>query len=137
MTVWREEIFGPVLSVCSFTTEEEAVRLANDSEFGLAGQWLAYAQGWVCCQAICLVCSRSLFPQVINQVSDLDVWAGWEGIEDTVLRNDWAAHCSMQEETCTGYEPRTHSCNTFNAKHMRMGGASGVPAVRLTAAAEA
>ncbi|MEW5312888.1 MAG: hypothetical protein WDW38_004486 [Sanguina aurantia] len=37
MTVWREEIFGPVLSVCSFTTEEEAVRLANDSEFGLAG----------------------------------------------------------------------------------------------------
>ena len=38
MRVWREEIFGPVLSVCTFTTEEEAVTLANDSEFGLGGE---------------------------------------------------------------------------------------------------
>jgi len=36
MTVWKEEIFGPVLSVMTFSTEEEAVRLANDSRFGLA-----------------------------------------------------------------------------------------------------
>jgi betaine-aldehyde dehydrogenase len=32
---WREEIFGPVLCVQSFDTEEEAVRIANDSEYGL------------------------------------------------------------------------------------------------------
>ncbi|AIO30939.1 aldehyde dehydrogenase family protein [Burkholderia cenocepacia] len=32
----REEIFGPVLSVMSFDTEDEAVRLANDSIYGLA-----------------------------------------------------------------------------------------------------
>ena len=32
----REETFGPVLPVCSFKTEDEAVALANDSEFGLA-----------------------------------------------------------------------------------------------------
>jgi aldehyde dehydrogenase (NAD+) len=37
MTIAREEIFGPVLSVLSFETEEEAIRLANDSEYGLAG----------------------------------------------------------------------------------------------------
>lgn len=36
MRVWREEIFGPVLAACTFSSEEEAVRLANDSEFGLA-----------------------------------------------------------------------------------------------------
>lgn len=36
MRVWKEEIFGPVLSVMTFKTEEEAVDLANDSEFGLA-----------------------------------------------------------------------------------------------------
>ncbi|KAG2525523.1 hypothetical protein BBO99_00002135 [Phytophthora kernoviae] len=36
MRVWKEEIFGPVLSVMTFKTEEEAVALANDSEFGLA-----------------------------------------------------------------------------------------------------
>ncbi len=36
MRVAREEIFGPVLSVLSFKTEEEAIALANDTEYGLA-----------------------------------------------------------------------------------------------------
>lgn len=34
--VAREEIFGPVLSVITFDTVEEAIRIANDSEYGLA-----------------------------------------------------------------------------------------------------
>ena len=34
--LWKEEIFGPVMCCRSFATEDEAVRLANDSEFGLA-----------------------------------------------------------------------------------------------------
>jgi acyl-CoA reductase-like NAD-dependent aldehyde dehydrogenase len=36
MLIMREETFGPVLPICSFKTEDEAVALANDSEFGLA-----------------------------------------------------------------------------------------------------
>lgn len=36
MTIMREETFGPVLPVRSFKTDEEAVALANDSDFGLA-----------------------------------------------------------------------------------------------------
>lgn len=36
MTVAREEIFGPVLSVIAYDTEDEAVAVANDSEYGLA-----------------------------------------------------------------------------------------------------
>lgn len=36
MRVFREEIFGPVAPVFRFTTEEDAVRMANDTEFGLA-----------------------------------------------------------------------------------------------------
>jgi succinate-semialdehyde dehydrogenase/glutarate-semialdehyde dehydrogenase len=36
MLLMREETFGPVLAVAAFQNEEEAVRLANDSEFGLA-----------------------------------------------------------------------------------------------------
>jgi acyl-CoA reductase-like NAD-dependent aldehyde dehydrogenase len=36
MRIMREETFGPVLPVRSFRTEDEAVALANDSEFGLA-----------------------------------------------------------------------------------------------------
>uniref|UniRef100_A0A7R9YSN9 Aldehyde dehydrogenase domain-containing protein n=1 Tax=Chlamydomonas euryale TaxID=1486919 RepID=A0A7R9YSN9_9CHLO len=37
MRVWREEIFGPVLSVMEFDTEADAIALANASEFGLGG----------------------------------------------------------------------------------------------------
>ena len=37
MRLWREEVFGPVLAAMTFKTEEEAVQLANASEFGLAG----------------------------------------------------------------------------------------------------
>lgn len=37
---WREEIFGPVLSVMPFASTEDAVKLANDSDFGLLnGVW--------------------------------------------------------------------------------------------------
>ncbi|MFP4261716.1 MAG: aldehyde dehydrogenase [Halomonas sp.] len=40
MAIGREEIFGPVLAVFGFDSEEEAVRLANDSVYGLAaGLW--------------------------------------------------------------------------------------------------
>jgi aldehyde dehydrogenase (NAD+) len=37
MAIAREEIFGPVLSILSYDTEDEAVALANDSAYGLAG----------------------------------------------------------------------------------------------------
>ena len=37
MTIAREEIFGPVLAVIPYDTEDDAVRLANDSVYGLAG----------------------------------------------------------------------------------------------------
>ena len=36
MRISREEIFGPVLPVIPFDTEEDAVRLGNDTDYGLA-----------------------------------------------------------------------------------------------------
>ncbi len=40
MIIAREEIFGPVLSVIPFDTEEEAIKIANDTDYGLAaGVW--------------------------------------------------------------------------------------------------
>jgi len=40
MKIWQEEIFGPVLSVMQFNDEDEAVRIANDTMYGLAaGVW--------------------------------------------------------------------------------------------------
>lgn len=37
MRVWTEEVFGPALPVMSFTSYEEAIELANDTEYGLSG----------------------------------------------------------------------------------------------------
>ncbi len=37
MTIAREEIFGPVLSIIAYDDEEDAIRIANDSIFGLGG----------------------------------------------------------------------------------------------------
>ena len=51
MRIFREEIFGPVLGVTTFKTEEEALQIANDTPYGLgAGVWtrdgsVAYRMG--------------------------------------------------------------------------------------------
>jgi aldehyde dehydrogenase (NAD+) len=37
MTIAREEIFGPVLSIMPYDSEDEAIRIANDTIYGLAG----------------------------------------------------------------------------------------------------
>jgi acyl-CoA reductase-like NAD-dependent aldehyde dehydrogenase len=37
MTIAQEEIFGPVLSIIPYRDEEDAIRIANDSPYGLAG----------------------------------------------------------------------------------------------------
>jgi aldehyde dehydrogenase (NAD+) len=40
MKIAQDEIFGPVLSVLTFKSEEEAIKIANDSRYGLAGSIL-------------------------------------------------------------------------------------------------
>lgn len=37
-TIYKEEIFGPVLTVLTFDTEEEGIKLANDTSYGLSGE---------------------------------------------------------------------------------------------------
>lgn len=36
MAIWRDEVFGPVLTVTPFDSDDEAIRLANDTAYGLA-----------------------------------------------------------------------------------------------------
>jgi len=54
MTCWKEEIFGPVAAIASFEDEDEAVRLANDSDRGLAGFFFSrdYSQIWRVAKAL-------------------------------------------------------------------------------------
>ena len=47
MAVAKEEIFGPVAPLFRFKTEEEAVRMANDTEFGLAAYFFSKDHGRV------------------------------------------------------------------------------------------
>ena len=35
MKIWKEEVFGPILPIVTFETHEEAISLANDTEYGL------------------------------------------------------------------------------------------------------
>ena len=37
MTIAREEIFGPVLSILAYDSEDDAIRIANDTPYGLSG----------------------------------------------------------------------------------------------------
>jgi len=37
MQVYRDEIFGPVLSIIGYEDEDDAIRIANDSDYGLSG----------------------------------------------------------------------------------------------------
>jgi len=45
MAISKEEIFGPVSAIYKFTTEEEAVQLANDTEYGLAAYFFTQNAG--------------------------------------------------------------------------------------------
>ena len=47
MVMAREEIFGPVAALYRFQTEEEAIKLANDTEYGLAAYFYARDLGRV------------------------------------------------------------------------------------------
>jgi len=44
MTIFQEEIFGPVLCITPFDTEEEAIQLANDTPYGLTNY--VYSRSW-------------------------------------------------------------------------------------------
>jgi aldehyde dehydrogenase (NAD+) len=76
MTIAREEIFGPVLSVIAYESEDEAIRIANDSQYGLHAAVLGTDL-----QRACRVASQIRAGRVvINNMTD-DPQAPWGGFK--------------------------------------------------------
>jgi gamma-glutamyl-gamma-aminobutyraldehyde dehydrogenase len=84
----REEIFGPVLSVIPFDTEEEAVRMANDSPYGLA------ASVWTDNLSCALRVSEALHVGTVsvNTVDALSVQTPFGGMKQSGFGRDLSLH---------------------------------------------
>lgn len=72
MTIAREEIFGPVLSVIAYKIDDYAVRIANDSAYGLQG-WISTAD---LDRGRAIVCRIEAGVVMVNQVFDMFDEAG-------------------------------------------------------------
>lgn len=103
MAIFREEIFGPVASVLRFSSEEEAIRLANDTEYGLAAYFYSRDVGRV------------------DRVSrGLDY--GIVGINDTAISTEVAPFGGVKQSGL-GREGSRHGLDEFlEMKYLCLGG---------------
>jgi betaine-aldehyde dehydrogenase len=100
--LWRDEIFGPVLSVTPFDDERHAIELANDSHFGLAAAVLsdnAERRDRVAAQLVAGIvwanCSGPAFIQ-----------APWGGVKQSGFRRglgEWGMHEFLELKQVTSY----------------------------------
>lgn len=91
MRIAREEIFGPVLCIIAYDDEQEAIELANDSVYGLAG----YVQSSDDSRAL-LVASRLRVGQVQINGAPLDFTAPFGGFKQSGNGREWGA-CGFSE----------------------------------------
>jgi aldehyde dehydrogenase (NAD+) len=87
MTIAREEIFGPVLSILGYETVEEAVAVGNDTPYGLA----AYVQGSDMAQ-VRKVASQLRAGQVIINGAGPDLMAPFGGYKQSGNGREWGDH---------------------------------------------
>lgn len=101
MTIAREEIFGPVLSVMSYKDEEDAVRIANDTVYGLA----AYVQSKDLDRAR-KVAARLRAGQVSINYPEWDTFAPFGGYKQSGNGReyaDWGIHDFLEIKGIVGY----------------------------------
>lgn len=88
MTIAREEIFGPVLSVIRFKTEAEAIAIANDSPYGLqAGVWSSHLS-----RALRVAKSLRAGTVHVNQYDEDDITVPFGGYKQSGNGRDKSLH---------------------------------------------
>jgi len=106
MRVFREEIFGPIAPLMKFSTEEEAIAMANDTEFGLASYFYARDVGR------------------IWRVSEALEY-GIVGINEGIISNEMAPFGGMKESG-HGREGSKYGLDDYlEIKYMCIGGIDG------------
>ena len=101
MTVAREEIFGPVLVMIGYEDEEQAIEIANDTPYGLAG----YVQSGSMEHARD-VATRIRAGQVALNYSPLDINAPFGGFKQSGNGREWGEHAFhefMEVKAVLGY----------------------------------
>jgi len=87
MTIAREEIFGPVLSIIPYDDDDEAIRIANDTPYGLSG----YVSSGDLDRAR-HVASRMRTGMVHINGADLEALAPFGGYKQSGNGREWGAH---------------------------------------------
>ena len=103
MTIAREEIFGPVLSILAYDDVDQAVHIANDTEYGLA----AYVQGSDLGK-VREVASRLRAGQVSLNGAGGDFMAPFGGYKQSGNGREWgdyAFHEFLETKAVLGYDP--------------------------------
>ena len=102
MTIAREEIFGPVLSIIPYDSEDEAIRIANDTPYGLSG----YVSSGDIDRAR-RVASRMRTGMVHINGADLEALAPFGGYKQSGNGREWGAHGMdefLEVKSVYGYE---------------------------------
>jgi aldehyde dehydrogenase (NAD+) len=87
MTIAREEIFGPVLSIIPYDDEDDAVAIANDTPYGLSG-YVSSADH----RRACRVAARMRTGMVHVNGADLDSMAPFGGYKHSGNGREWGPH---------------------------------------------
>ncbi|PVE52801.1 aldehyde dehydrogenase family protein [Arthrobacter sp. TPD3018] len=102
MTIAREEIFGPVVAILEYTDEEDAIRIANDTVYGLA----AYVQS-ADLERARAVARRLRAGQVSLNYPDLDMNAPFGGYKQSGNGREWGEHAFgefLETKAIIGYD---------------------------------
>ena len=104
MTVAREEIFGPVLTILGYDTVDQAVSIANDTPYGLA----AYVSGSDA-EATRKVAARLRAGQVNLNSAGPDLMAPFGGFKQSGNGREWGDHAFaefLEVKAVLGYAPK-------------------------------